>query len=108
MNAFAIVQAMVIALVVATSAWVTFSKLAPGARRNLLSRLSAMLDKPGRPRLLRFLGRRMQPADGSGNCNDGCAACGACYTPEHQKTKVDLTLSATKAQPIPLEFRSPR
>ena len=48
MSSFALIQALVIGLVVAFSAWQAFRKLLPQTSRRLLAGMSAALDRPTR------------------------------------------------------------
>ena len=81
MSGFALVQAVVIGVVVAFSAWQAFRKLLPQTSRRLLAGISAALDRPGRSAAMRRLGRWLQPAAAkAGACGsgDGCSNCGGC------------------------------
>jgi hypothetical protein len=91
-----VLQAVVIALVVAWSAWFALHRLLPVTMRRLQARLFAPLDRAGMPAWLRTLGARLQPKATTGaSCGDGCSSCGGC--------------SAAQARPddapIPLVFR---
>ncbi|GAA0686077.1 hypothetical protein FHW84_001510 [Dyella sp. SG562] len=96
MTAFAIVQAVIIGALVLCSALYAFRKLLPGLSTRWLAAASASLNKPWRKPWLRALGRRLQPAQATGNCGDGCGTCGSCGpTPP----------SAARPEAQPLEFR---
>jgi hypothetical protein len=84
MSAFDIIQAVVIALVVAYSLLVSARKLAPEPTRRLLGACAARLDRPVHGPILRRIGRWLQPAEArSGGCGsgDGCGTCGGCAPP---------------------------
>jgi len=78
MTMFETVQGAIIALVVAASAWVAVRKLLPKTSARWLARASANLNREGRGRTLRSIGRRLQPATATGSCGDGCGSCNSC------------------------------
>ena len=81
MSGFALIQAVVIGVVVAFSAWQVFRKLLPQTSRRLLAGVSTTLDRPGRSAATRRLGRWLRPAEAkSGGCGsgDGCSSCSGC------------------------------
>lgn len=78
MSTFHLVQAVIIGVLVAFSAFYAFRKLLPGLSTRWLAAASASLNKPWRKPWLRALGRRLQPAQATGNCGDGCGTCGSC------------------------------
>ncbi|MCX7513460.1 DUF6587 family protein [Frateuria hangzhouensis] len=81
MTTFAIIQAVVLALVLLASLLAAFRKLLPQTAKRMQSRLSAALDRPARGAIVRRLGRWLQPAEAkSGGCGsgDGCNSCGGC------------------------------
>ena len=78
MSTFDIVQGVVIAVVVLAAAYVAFRKLLPKTSVRAMARVSAALNRDGRPGMLRALGRRIQPAVATGSCGDGCGSCGSC------------------------------
>ena len=93
-----LLQYVVVGLAVLVSVLTVLRKLAPERAKRAQSRLSAMLDRPGRADVTRRLGRWLQPADAkSGDCGsgDGCSTCGGCAP-------------ARRDEPMPLEFRSRR
>ena len=97
MNAFDIVQAVVLALVLLASLLAAFRKLLPQTARHLQARVSAALDRPSRASAVRRLGGWLQPAEAKGvSCGsgDGCSSCGGC-----------APASAPCAQAAPLHFR---
>jgi hypothetical protein len=99
MSSFALIQALVIGLVVAFSAWQAFRKLLPQTSRRLLAGMSAALDRPTRSAIARRLGRWLQPAEvKSGGCGsgDGCGSCGGCAPAKPE---------VTEAVEQPLHFR---
>jgi hypothetical protein len=96
MSGFALIQAVVIGAVVAISAWHAFRKLLPQTSRRVLAAFVAGLDRPGRSKPLRRLGRWLQPAEtrggGCGSSSDGCGTCSGCAP-----TKPS---AGTEAQPL--------
>ena len=81
MSGYGAIQALVLAAILAYSLVVAMRKLAPEVTRRGLGRASAWLDAPGRARLLRRLGHRLQPREArSGACGDGngCGTCRGC------------------------------
>ncbi|SEN37430.1 hypothetical protein SAMN02800694_3346 [Luteibacter sp. UNCMF331Sha3.1] len=78
MSTFELVQGAIIALVVTVSAWVAVRKLLPKTSARWLARASASLNREGRGRATRSLGRRLQPATATGSCGDGCGSCNSC------------------------------
>jgi hypothetical protein len=97
-SAFAIVQAVVLALALLASLLAAFRKLLPRTARRVQAQLSAALERPGRAAAVRRLGRWLQPAEAkSGGCGsgDGCSSCGGC--------------APAPAEPaMPLQFRPRR
>ena len=73
-----VVQYMVVGLIVAACALIAFRKLAPQSTNRWLAAASIRLRLHGRSDFSRWLGRRLQPKQATGNCADGCATCGAC------------------------------
>ena len=99
MSAFAIIQALVIGVIVALSAWQALRKLLPGTSKRMHSALARRLDRPGRAAAVRALGRWLQPAEAkSGGCGtgDGCSTCGGCAPAKPV---------AEAVEPQPLHFR---
>jgi hypothetical protein len=81
MSTFALIQALLLASVLVYCLVVAVRKLAPETTRRALGRLSARLDAPGHARVMRRLGRWLQPAEArSGACGDGdgCGSCRGC------------------------------
>ncbi|KRE95016.1 hypothetical protein ASG87_17220 [Frateuria sp. Soil773] len=100
MNVFMVVQALVIGLTVMASAAVAFRKLLPQTSRRLFGRIAHAWNRPGRSLPLRWLGRRLQPAEASsGGCGsgDGCGSCGGCAPAPAPST--------AKTDRMPLDFR---
>jgi hypothetical protein len=99
-SAFAIVQAVVLALALLASLLAAFRKLLPRTARRVQAQLSAALERPGRAAAVRRLGRWLQPAEAkSGGCGsgDGCSSCGGCAP------------TPAPAEPaMPLQFRPRR
>ena len=90
-----LLQYVVVGLVVLASVLTVLRKLTPARAKRVQSRLSGMLDRPGRSGFTRRLGRWLQPADAkSGDCGsgDGCNTCGGCAPPRRD-------------EPMPLDFR---
>jgi len=71
-------QHVVVGLVVVACALVAFRKLAPQLTNRWLAAASIRLRLHGRSGFSRWLGRRLQPKQATGDCADGCATCGAC------------------------------
>lgn len=97
MSTFDIVQAVVIALVVAYSLLVSARKLAPEATRRLLGACASRLDRPVHGALVRRIGRWLQPAEArAGGCGtgDGCGTCGGCAAPPEIRDEA----------PVPVHF----
>ncbi|NID14866.1 DUF6587 family protein [Luteibacter yeojuensis] len=78
MTTFELVQGAIVAVAVAASACVAFRKLLPKTSTRWMARVSARLNREGRPGVVRFLGRRFQPAAATGSCGDGCGSCNSC------------------------------
>jgi len=80
MTTYAIVQAFVIALIVAWSAWYAARRLLPTASRRAQAGIAAWFERPEHATWLRRLGHSMQPVQAaSGGCgSSGCSTCGAC------------------------------
>jgi CBS domain containing-hemolysin-like protein len=78
MTLFSVVQAVIIALIVLTSAVVAFRKLLPKTATRLQAQMSASFNQPDRANWMRVIGRRIQPAAATGSCGDGCGSCGSC------------------------------
>jgi uncharacterized protein DUF6587 len=79
-NAYAIVQALVIALVVAWSAWYAARRLLPTASRRAQAGVATWFERPDHSIWMRRVGHSMQPVQASsGGCGtSGCSTCGAC------------------------------
>ena len=96
MSAFHLVQGLLLGLLVAFSAFSAFRKLLPGLSTRWLAAASASLNKPWRKPWVRAVGRRLQPAQATGSCGDGCGTCGSCGPKPP---------SAVRPDAQPLEFR---
>jgi hypothetical protein len=98
MKTYAIVQAFVIASIVAWSAWYAARRLLPTASRRAQAGMAAWLERPEHAAWLKRLGHSMQPVQtSSGGCGtSGCSTCGAC-TP---------VAPAVDAQPLVLKPRT--
>jgi hypothetical protein len=91
-----LLQAIVIAAIVAWSAWFALHRLLPVTTRRLQARLLAPLDRAGTPAWLRTLGARLQPKATTGaSCGDGCSSCGGCSAAQARPADA----------PMPLVFR---
>ena len=77
---YAIVQAAIIALIVAWSAWFAARRLLPTASRRMQSHVAMWFERPVHATWLRRIGHVMQPVQtSSGGCGtSGCSTCGAC------------------------------
>lgn len=78
MSAGLAIQYVVVGLVVAACALVAFRKLASQLTNRWLAAASIRLRLHGRSDFSKWLGRRLQPKQATGNCADGCATCGGC------------------------------
>ena len=83
MTTYAIVQAFVIALIVAWSAWYAARRLLPTASRRAQATVAAWFERPHHAMWMRRMGHSMQPVQtSSGGCGtSGCSTCGACSPP---------------------------
>ncbi|MEZ5461510.1 DUF6587 family protein [Dokdonella sp.] len=98
MNAHAL-QTLLLVLILLVSAVVAVRHLLPQAFRRAQSGIARSLGRPGRHRVLREWGRRMQPAEARrGGCGSGlgCASCAGC-----------ASTGAESAAAIPLKFSRP-
>ncbi|KGI78041.1 DUF6587 family protein [Oleiagrimonas soli] len=92
---FEIVQSLVLGALLLYSVAFAARKLAPEITRRALGRMSAALDRPERGRLLRRIGRWLQPAEArSGGCGsgDGCGTCGGCAPAPHIEASAPMPL----------------
>lgn len=71
-------QYVVVGVVVAISALITFRKLAPQLTSRWLAAMALRLDRPDHAAWQRALAHCLQPKQTTGNCSDGCSTCGAC------------------------------
>ena len=80
MSMYAIAQTMIIALVVAWSAWYASRRLLPTASRRAQARVATWAEGSAHASWLRRIGHAMQPVQAaSGGCGtSGCSTCGAC------------------------------
>lgn len=79
MSAPALVQAVVIALIVAWSALFALRRLLPNTARRAQARLAETIARSSAPAWLRARAERWQPRSTSGgSCADGCSSCGGC------------------------------
>ncbi|WP_225561728.1 DUF6587 family protein [Rhodanobacter sp. DHB23] len=106
-----LIQYVVLGLIVAASVLVVLRKLAPQLTSRWLAAASIRLSRSD-SRLLKALGRRLQPKQGTGDCSDGCSTCGACgpKKPVAASTESRAPGSSgqarTAVEPMPLHFRS--
>lgn len=79
MKMYALMQASIIVLVVAWSAWYASRRLLPTASRRVQARVATWIEH-GHATWLRRLGHALQPVQtASGGCgSSGCSTCGAC------------------------------
>jgi len=80
MTTYAIVQAFVIAVIVAWSAWYAARRLLPTASRRAQAAVAAWFERPAHAAWLRRVGHSMHPAQAvSGGCGTStCSTCGSC------------------------------
>lgn len=98
MNKAALVQAFVLAAIVAWSALVVARKLMPMTMRRAQARLADALAQSHAPAWLRARATRWQPKSTTGgSCGDGCSACGGCASTPPETPNVET---------LPLTFRS--
>lgn len=71
-------QYIVVAVMVAASAWVVFLKQAPNAARRVRIALALPLVRETRPTWMRALGKRIAPAPKP--AGDACGGCNNCDT----------------------------
>ncbi len=95
-----LMQYVVIALAVLASVWIVLRKLARKMTNRWLAAASIQFSRSGRGALARAIGRRLQPAEATGDCSDGCSTCGACGPKP--------PAAARAGEPMPLEFRPRR
>jgi len=96
-NKAAIVQALVIAAIVAWSTLVTARKLLPTTMRRAQARLADALAHSHAPAWLRARAARWQPKSTTGgSCSDGCSSCGGCASASSHTADTDA---------LPLTFR---
>ncbi len=92
-----LMQYVVIGVIVLISVLIVLRKLAPKLTSRWLAAASIELSKPERATWTRSVGRWLQPAQGTGDCSDGCSTCGSCGPKP--------PASAHPGEPMPLEFR---
>ena len=99
MTTYAIVQAFVIALIVAWSAWYAARRLLPTASRRAQAGIAGWFERDGHAAWLKRLGHSMQPVQASsGGCGtSGCSTCGACSP---------ASASVVEAQPLVFKPRA--
>lgn len=96
MNKAALVQTLVIAAIVAWSAWIAARKLMPVTMRRAQARLADALAHSHAPAWLRARAARCQPMSTTGgSCGDGCSSCGGC----------GAAASAPRVEPLTLTLR---
>ncbi|BFI96649.1 MAG: hypothetical protein RSP_21590 [Rhodanobacter sp.] len=110
MSAGLLIQYIVLGMVVAASALAVFRKLAPQLTSRWLAAVSIRLSRSD-SRLVKGLGRRLQPSQGTGDCSDGCSTCGACGSNRPATASTESRASGSSGQarvavePMPLHFR---
>jgi hypothetical protein len=94
MNTYAIVQTLIIACLVAWSAWYASRRLLPTASRRAQARVATWVEGSTHSSWLQRLGHAMQPVQTvSGGCGtSGCSTCGACAP--------STPAAAVEAQPL--------
>lgn len=80
MKTYALVQAAIIALVVAWSLWYAWRRLLPTGSRRAQAHVATFIEHATHATWLRRLGHALQPVQTtSGGCgSSGCSTCGAC------------------------------
>jgi hypothetical protein len=80
MKTYAIAQALIIAFIVAWSAWYASRRLLPTASRRAQARVATWLEHATHAEWLHRFGHAMQPVQtSSGGCgSSGCSTCRAC------------------------------
>lgn len=71
-----VLQYLLVGLAVLASAWVVLRRQFPQTARRLRVALALALLRPGRPRWLQALGRRIAPPPAAGG--GGCGGCDRC------------------------------
>lgn len=100
MNKAALVQALVIAAIVAWSAFVAARKLLPTTTRRAQARIAEAIAHSHAPAWLRARAQRWQPTSSTGgSCGDGCSSCGGCGS---------ASPTPAQTQAVPLVFRPKR
>lgn len=94
MNAYAVIQSLIIALVVAWSVGYALRRLLPTASRRAQARVATWLEESTGSASLRRWAHSLQPVQTqSGGCgSSGCSTCGACAPASNA--------SAADAQPL--------
>lgn len=94
MKAYAVMQALIIALIVAWSAGFALRRLVPTASRRAQARFATWLEESTGSTSLRRWAHALQPVQAqSGGCgSSGCSTCGACAPVSN--------VSPTEAQPL--------
>lgn len=99
MSTHSLVQAALIALIVAWSVLFAARRLLPASSRRAQATLARWLDRPAFPRWLRRMAQRMQPTSTNGSsCASGCSACGGCAAANQP---------VAEAQPLVFKLRDP-
>ncbi|WP_395827495.1 DUF6587 family protein [Collimonas sp.] len=93
MTPFLIVQSIVIGAAVITSLICACRRLMPATSQRWQAALANSLSTASRPRLLRAVGKRLQPTSTAGGCGSGCGSCSSGCGP------------ATPTAEQPLHFR---
>jgi hypothetical protein len=97
MTTYAIAQTLIIALVVAWSAWYASRRFLPTASRRAQAHVATWVEDSAHASWLKRIGHAMQPVQtASGGCgSSGCSTCGACAP----------STPAAAVEPQPLVFR---
>jgi len=84
---YTVLQTVIVAAIVAFSAWQVTRKYLPETARGLQGRLARFTDRRG----LHGLSRRLQPASApASGCGDGCGSCKGCSLSALDALKTDM------------------
>lgn len=103
-----VIQYVVVGLIVAVSALVTFRKLAPQLTNRWLAAASIHFGRKRDSRMAQVLSQRLQPKQATGNCADGCATCGACGPKKPAAARPAETGTTVPLHFMPLQGRGSR
>ena len=101
MKAYTVMQALIIALVVAWSMGYAFRRLLPTASRRVQARVAAWLEQSTGSASLRRWAHALQPVQTqSGGCgSSGCSSCGACAPASHGSPDAQPLVFHRRAKP---------